>query len=69
MFSLIADHNEQEGSIQVKRQTVTTSNLKEKLEDFAQDIRKVLGLNFSLDLPLRSLGSELAIVYGILSVE
>ena len=65
VFPTIADHNEQKGSIQVKRQTVTTSNLKETLEDFAQGIRKVLGLSFSLDLPLGSLGSELAVVYGI----
>lgn len=65
VFPSIADHNEKEGGIQVKRQTVTTSNLREQFEAYAQDIREDLGLNFSLDLPLGSLGSELAIVYGI----
>lgn len=44
---------------------MTTSNLREQLEVYAQDIREDLGLSFSLDLPLGSLGSELAIVYGI----
>lgn len=65
MFPSIADHNEKEGGIQVKRETVTTSNLREQFEVYAQDICEDLGLNFSLDLPLGSLGSELAIVYRI----
>lgn len=65
LFPLIADPNEKESSVQVKRQTVTTSNLKEQFEFHAQDIREDLGLNFSLDLPPGSLGSEIAIVYGI----
>ena len=43
---------------------MTTSNLREQFEVFAQDIREDLSLNFSLDLPLGSLGSELAIAYG-----
>ena len=65
MFPSTADHNEKELGLQVKRQTVTTSNVREQFEVFAQDIREDPGLNFFLDFPLGSLDSELAIVYGI----
>lgn len=65
MFSSIADHNEQEGGIQVKRGTISTSNWKEQFEVYAQDICADPGLQFFLDLPLGSLDSEFAIVYGI----